>query len=148
VLSVSEVAEWLGWHPDVVRQAARVGRLPARRIGKEWRFGRRNVTECLERPPGAGAAPPVVPAFADAAGLEGSLTSAQAAELLSVKPRVVSGEAAAGRLPGWKEGGQWRFDRGELLRHLRGDPHAEAERYRRPRRTGARKPVARVEGDR
>ena len=117
-----------------MQQAARAGRLPARRIGKEWRFGREHLIAHLRRP--RGAAVREVPVFADAASLQASLTTAEAAQLLSVKPRAIYSEVSAGRLPGWKEGGQWRFDRGELLRHLRGDPHAEAERYRRPRRAG------------
>ena len=38
VLTIDEVADWLGMHRNSVHRAARQGRLPARRVGKEWRF--------------------------------------------------------------------------------------------------------------
>jgi excisionase family DNA binding protein len=106
--------------------------MPARRIGKEWRFGRDHLIEHLGRPRGERVAPDV-PVFADPSSLGEPLGTAEAAELLSVGQRAIYTEVTAGRLPGWKVGGEWRFDRAELLRHLRGDPHAEAERYRRVR---------------
>ena len=135
-MTVGEVAEWLDRNPASLQQAARAGRIPARRIGKEWRFGRDHLIEHLGRRRGE-RPPPDVPVFADPSSLGRSLGTAEASELLSVGQRAIYTEVTAGRLPGWKESGQWRFDRAELLRHLRGDPHAEAERYRRARSKAA-----------
>jgi excisionase family DNA binding protein len=132
VLTVEDVAEWLDRHPRSLQQAARAGRIPARRIGKEWRFGRDHLIEHWSRRRGE-PAPSGVPVFADPSSLGEPLGTAEAAELLSVGQRAIYTEVTAGRLPGWKVGGEWRFDRAELLRHLRGDPVAEAERYRRVR---------------
>ena len=36
--TVSEVAKKLRFTPPVIRKAAREGRLPAFRVGREWRF--------------------------------------------------------------------------------------------------------------
>lgn len=40
VLNVEEAAELLGVSPWTVREQARMGRLPGRKVGKEWRFSR------------------------------------------------------------------------------------------------------------
>jgi excisionase family DNA binding protein len=45
----------------------------------------------------------------------------EAAALLGVGEDVVVEEAAGGRLPGRRIGGQWRFSRARLLEWLRGD---------------------------
>lgn len=39
-LNVEEVAELLGFSPYTIRQFAREGKIPGRKIGREWRFSR------------------------------------------------------------------------------------------------------------
>jgi len=36
--TTDEAAEYLGWVPEYVRQVARAGRIPALKLGREWRF--------------------------------------------------------------------------------------------------------------
>jgi excisionase family DNA binding protein len=48
VLTAEEAAEFLGFNPVTVRQKARLGEIPGRKIGKEWRFSRRRLLEWLE----------------------------------------------------------------------------------------------------
>lgn len=48
VLNVEEVAELLGFQPYTIREKAREGEIPGRKIGKEWRFSRRQLLEWLE----------------------------------------------------------------------------------------------------
>ena len=48
VWTVEDVAAFLDVTPDTVRDQARHGLLPARKVGKEWRFSRRAVMEWLE----------------------------------------------------------------------------------------------------
>jgi len=48
VLNAEEVAEFLGFNPVTIRQKARLGEIPGRKIGKEWRFSRRVLLEWLE----------------------------------------------------------------------------------------------------
>lgn len=38
VLNVAEASSRLKVHPETVRQMARAGSIPARKVGKEWRF--------------------------------------------------------------------------------------------------------------
>lgn len=40
VLNTEQAAELLKLHPTTVSQLARSGQIPARRLGKEWRFRR------------------------------------------------------------------------------------------------------------
>ena len=47
VLNVDEAAELLGVSPWTVREQARVGRLPGRKVGKEWRFSRQALLDWL-----------------------------------------------------------------------------------------------------
>lgn len=47
VLNVEEAAEFLSVSPWTIREQARTGRLPARKIGKEWRFSRQALLEWL-----------------------------------------------------------------------------------------------------
>lgn len=47
VLNVEEAAQLLRVSPWTVRELARRGRLPGRRVGKEWRFWRRALLEWL-----------------------------------------------------------------------------------------------------
>ncbi len=48
VLTAEEAAEFLGFNPVTVRQKARLGEIPGRKVGKEWRFSRRRLLEWLE----------------------------------------------------------------------------------------------------
>lgn len=48
VLNVEEVAALLGFQPYTIREKAREGEIPGRKIGKEWRFSRRMLLEWLE----------------------------------------------------------------------------------------------------
>jgi excisionase family DNA binding protein len=48
VLNVEEAAEFLGFAPYTVRQKAREGQVPARKVGGEWRFSRRGLLKWLE----------------------------------------------------------------------------------------------------
>jgi excisionase family DNA binding protein len=48
VLTAEEAAEFLSFNPVTVRQKARSGEIPGRKIGKEWRFSRRVLLEWLE----------------------------------------------------------------------------------------------------
>lgn len=48
VLNVEEVADLLGFQPYTIREKAREGEIPGRKIGKEWRFSRRQLLEWLE----------------------------------------------------------------------------------------------------
>ena len=48
VLTAEEAAGFLGFNPVTVRQKARLGEIPGRKIGKEWRFSRRRLLEWLE----------------------------------------------------------------------------------------------------
>jgi excisionase family DNA binding protein len=53
VLSADEAAEFLSVNPYTVRQKARLGEIPGRKVGKEWRFSRQALLEWLagtERP--------------------------------------------------------------------------------------------------
>ena len=48
VLTAEEAAEFLGFNPVTIRQKARLGEIPGRKIGKEWRFSKRALLEWLE----------------------------------------------------------------------------------------------------
>ena len=48
VLNVEETAEFLGFAPYTIREKARDGEIPGRKIGGEWRFSRRRLLEWLE----------------------------------------------------------------------------------------------------
>jgi excisionase family DNA binding protein len=48
VLTAEEAAEFLGFNPVTVRQKARLGEIPGRKVGKEWRFSRRRLLEWVE----------------------------------------------------------------------------------------------------
>ena len=60
LLSVNDVAEMLGLHPQTVRDFAGDGKLPGIKVGKAWRFKPSEIEAYLERqrssvytPPGA-----------------------------------------------------------------------------------------------
>jgi excisionase family DNA binding protein len=48
VLTAEEAGEFLHFNPVTIRQKARLGEIPGRKIGKEWRFSRRVLLEWLE----------------------------------------------------------------------------------------------------
>jgi excisionase family DNA binding protein len=48
VLNVEEAAEFLGFAPYTIREKARDGQIPGRKIGGEWRFSRRRLLEWIE----------------------------------------------------------------------------------------------------
>jgi len=122
VLTIDEVADWLGMHRNSVHRAARQGRLPARRVGKEWRFLAEAVA--ARWTPGTrlrGPAQPVLsgPAFPESPV---ELSALEAAEFLRVEPNTIYHEAAASRLPAWKEGQEWRTSASALREYLSADP--------------------------
>jgi excisionase family DNA binding protein len=57
VLDVEEVADLLSVSPWTVREQARQGRLPGRKVGKEWRFSRQGLLEWLRE--GIGVSDPM-----------------------------------------------------------------------------------------
>lgn len=48
VLNADEAAEFLGFNPVTVRLKARAGEIPGRKLGREWRFSRRQLLEWVE----------------------------------------------------------------------------------------------------
>jgi excisionase family DNA binding protein len=48
VLNVEEAAAYLRFSPYTIREKAREGEIPGRKMGKEWRFSRRALLEWLE----------------------------------------------------------------------------------------------------
>jgi len=48
VLNVEETGKFLGFAPYTIREKARDGEIPGRKIGGEWRFSRRLLLEWLE----------------------------------------------------------------------------------------------------
>jgi excisionase family DNA binding protein len=47
ILDVEEVAQLLSVSPRTVREQGRQGRLPGRKVGKEWRFSRQGLLQWL-----------------------------------------------------------------------------------------------------
>jgi len=45
VLNVEETGKFLGFAPYTIREKARDGEIPGRKIGGEWRFSRRRLLE-------------------------------------------------------------------------------------------------------
>lgn len=137
VLTLPEVAAWLELHPNSVHRAARSGRLPARRVGKEWRFLREAVAarwtpgrRLRGTPPLPTVHQPAVPEAPIA------LSAQEAADFLRVELHTFYYEAMAERLPAWKEGNEWRTSEGALREYLRSDPDADTRyiKERDPRR--------------
>jgi excisionase family DNA binding protein len=48
VLNAEEAAEFLGFNPYTIREKARLGEIPGRKIGREWRFSRRQLLAWVE----------------------------------------------------------------------------------------------------
>ncbi len=64
VLNAEEVAAFLGFNPYTIREKARLGEIPGRKVGREWRFSRTALLEWLreaEAPRGRGLQVEVVP---------------------------------------------------------------------------------------
>jgi excisionase family DNA binding protein len=120
-----------------VQRAAKSGRLPARRIGKEWRFLRAQVAQVRGlrlRPavrPDSDDLFPRSPFEADGGTANAGMGAEEAAEFLRVKEWTVRSEANQGRLPGWREGSRWRFSREELIEHMGTDEPHDSIRYDR-----------------
>jgi excisionase family DNA binding protein len=49
ILTIREVAELLKLHPKTVNKFALAGKLPAYRIGRQWRFRKSEVLRALEK---------------------------------------------------------------------------------------------------
>ncbi|HSF59969.1 MAG TPA: helix-turn-helix domain-containing protein [Candidatus Binatia bacterium] len=49
ILTTQEVADLLKLHPKTVNKLARCGRLPAYRIGRQWRFRKSEILKLLEK---------------------------------------------------------------------------------------------------
>ena len=47
VLNAEQAAEFLGFNPYTVREKARLGEIPGRKVGREWRFSRERLLEWL-----------------------------------------------------------------------------------------------------
>jgi|SRR5829696_5546217 excisionase family DNA binding protein len=47
VLNVDQAAEFLGFSAYTVREKARAGEIPGRKVGREWRFSREQLLEWL-----------------------------------------------------------------------------------------------------
>jgi excisionase family DNA binding protein len=47
VLNVDQAAEFLGFSAYTVREKARSGEIPGRKVGREWRFSREQLLEWL-----------------------------------------------------------------------------------------------------
>ncbi|MGD9696114.1 MAG: helix-turn-helix domain-containing protein [Thermoleophilia bacterium] len=145
ILTAAEVADWLGQNLETIQRGAKAGRIPARRIGKEWRFLRDQVADA--RGIAIRARPAVDPdedlfprspfASEDGTGGEAGMDAAEAAALLRVKEWTVRSEANQGRLPGWREGQRWRFSRQELIEHMRADEPQDRVRYDRRARSSS-----------
>ena len=122
VLTIDEVADWLGMHRNSVHRAARQGRLPARRVGKEWRFLAEAVA--ARWTPGRRLRGPAAETLAGPTFPEPpiELSAQEAADFLRVEPNTIYHEAAADRLPAWKEGHEWRTSASALRQYLTSDP--------------------------
>jgi excisionase family DNA binding protein len=49
ILTTREVADLLKLHPKTVNKLARCGRVPAYRIGRQWRFRKSEVLKLLDK---------------------------------------------------------------------------------------------------
>jgi excisionase family DNA binding protein len=49
ILTIREVADLLKLHPKTVNKFALAGKLPAYRIGRQWRFRKSEVLRALEK---------------------------------------------------------------------------------------------------
>jgi len=127
VLTAAEVARWLDWRPNSVYIAARAGRLPAGKVGAQWRFSREAIRPFVGARriwPSriAEARPPQRPRVEGLSSPgETVLDATQAAAWLRVDRTTLYAEARAGTVPSAKVGGRWRFSRDQLLAFLAGE---------------------------
>ena len=49
VMTIKDVAEYLGVHPMTVYKFAKTGKIPAFKIGSDWRFHRKYIDEWIDR---------------------------------------------------------------------------------------------------
>lgn len=49
ILTTQEVADLLKLHPKTVNKLAKSGRVPAYRIGRQWRFRKSEVVKLLQK---------------------------------------------------------------------------------------------------
>jgi excisionase family DNA binding protein len=57
VLTLEQAAALLHLHPRTVSALARAGKLPGRKVGKQWRFARARLVEHVAQPTPSSAAP-------------------------------------------------------------------------------------------
>jgi excisionase family DNA binding protein len=92
-MTVADVARFLQIEEATVRRLARDGELPARKLGKHWRFLRDDLLAALRTPTAHDDTPPPgAPADGQA------ITQAAAAALLGVSVRTVRRMIGDGRL--------------------------------------------------
>ena len=48
IMTADQAAEFIGYAPVTVRKLARERQIPCRKMGKEWRFTRRQLIEWIE----------------------------------------------------------------------------------------------------
>lgn len=60
IMTIDEVAEYLGLHPLTVRRLARDGEIPAFKVGRQWRVQRKLLDQWLaeESMKNLGVSPP------------------------------------------------------------------------------------------
>jgi excisionase family DNA binding protein len=93
VMTVADVARFLQIEENTVRALARRGELPAKKLGKHWRFLRDEVLASLHPDP------PTTPSRPSGEDYTASAISQEdAAELLGVSVRTVRRMLAAGRI--------------------------------------------------
>ena len=49
MMTADQVAQYLGWSPNYVRRLAREGRIPAVRLGAQWRFFADTIVEWVRQ---------------------------------------------------------------------------------------------------
>ena len=49
VMTIKDVAEYLGVHPMTIYKFAKAGKIPAFKIGSDWRFHRKYIEEWIEK---------------------------------------------------------------------------------------------------
>lgn len=93
VLTLREVASYLRVHPNTIYRLARAGKLPAFKMGTDWRFHRAAVDTYLreQRPPTRGAADELLDLayWMVGEGLRLTLSQAEIARLLDWRPGAV-----------------------------------------------------------
>jgi excisionase family DNA binding protein len=48
IMNIKEVAEYLGVHSTTIYKYAQQGRIPAFKIGSDWRFTKKHIDEWIE----------------------------------------------------------------------------------------------------